>query len=77
MYLLITIAVVGAAVLAMMYATSIKSRWGIPLGQVSCPKCGAQQPKVRKPNGWNEALWGGYTCQQCGVKMDKYGRIRA
>lgn len=46
---------------------------GINLKPVYCPKCNTEQPKIRKPKGWNEILWGGYTCSNCDCKMDKYG----
>ena len=46
---------------------------GINLEKVKCPKCGTEQPKFRLPKGIKEALWGGWTCEKCGCKMDKYG----
>ncbi len=48
----------------------------INLNTVYCPVCKKQQPKIRKPKGWKEILWGGYTCENCGCKMDKYGKER-
>ena len=50
--------------------------FGLNFKGVQCPKCGAKQPKIRKPKGWKEILWGGNTCKNCGCKMDKYGRER-
>ncbi len=47
---------------------------GINLGGVGCPRCGAAQPKVRKPANMRQFLWGGNTCPQCGLEMDKWGR---
>ena len=46
------------------------------LKRVNCPKCNAEQPKIRKPKGWQEILWGGNTCKNCGCKMDKHGKER-
>ncbi len=47
--------------------------FGVNLKSVNCPRCKALQSKIRKPKGWREILWGGYTCKNCGCKMDKYG----
>ncbi len=56
---------------------SIKLKdFGVNLNTVYCPVCNKQQPKIRKPKGWKEILWGGYTCENCGCKMDKYGKER-
>ena len=43
----------------------------INLKTVTCPK-----PKTKQPKGWKEILWGGYTCNNCSCKMDKYGTKR-
>jgi Zn finger protein HypA/HybF involved in hydrogenase expression len=42
---------------------------------VKCEKCGVLLPKVRKPQNSRQALWGGYTCPQCGSELDRRGRI--
>jgi len=47
--------------------------FGINFSKVHCPKCGEKQPMVRRPKGWREILFGGWTCNKCGCKMDKYG----
>ena len=39
-----------------------KKDFGINLKTVSCPK------------SWKEVLWGGYICNDCDCKMDKYGK---
>lgn len=48
-------------------------KFGVNLNTVNCPECNTEQPKVRKPQGWQEILWGGSTCKNCGCKMDKFG----
>jgi hypothetical protein len=48
----------------------------INLKTIHCPKCDKEQPKVRKPKGWTEILWGGNTCENCGCKMDRFGKER-
>lgn len=50
--------------------------FGVNLKTVHCPKCKTEQPKNRTPKGWKEILWGGFTCSNCGCKMDKYGEER-
>jgi hypothetical protein len=41
-----------------------------------CEKCGAVQPKFRKPTTTQQAMWGGYTCASCGSELDRKGRVR-
>ena len=52
----------------------MKTRWGINLTKIDCPRCHAAQPMLRKPTSMRQALWGGHTCAQCGCEMDKWGR---
>ena len=54
--------------------SSFKSKFGINFKSVNCPKCNKKQPKVRIPKDINETLWGGWTCQDCGCKIDKFGK---
>ena len=54
----------------------ITSKIGITFNPVKCPICHQEQPYIRKPKGLYEILWGGYTCKNCGCRMDKYGRKR-
>ncbi|HLW68320.1 MAG TPA: hypothetical protein VKS79_23590 [Gemmataceae bacterium] len=39
-----------------------------------CPNCGQPAPAVRKPANFQQALWGGNTCKECGCEYDKWGR---
>ncbi len=50
---------------------------GINLNRIVCPRCGAPQPAIRKPKNMRQAMWGGNTCPQCGLEMDKWGRAIA
>lgn len=43
------------------------------LFKVKCPKCNTEQSFIRVPKDIKEAVWGGYTCSNCGCKMDKFG----
>lgn len=51
-----------------------KSKFGINLNRVYCPVCNTKQPIIRKPTNERQALWGGHTCSNCKIEMDKYGR---
>ena len=46
----------------------------LTLARKNCPACGASLPGVRLPTSVRRALWGGYTCKQCGCEIDKWGR---
>lgn len=52
----------------------IKEAGKVNLKKTLCPGCGAEQPRVRKPNNLRQALWGGSTCLNCGCEMDRFGR---
>jgi hypothetical protein len=54
--------------------TARKGRWGINLSPMSCSKCSTPAPAVRLPASLRRALWGGWTCSQCGFELDKWGR---
>ncbi len=47
--------------------------WGLNLRPVSCPKCGENVPFLRKPASLRQELWGGWTCSNCGIEMDRWG----
>lgn len=59
------------------FATARKTRWGINLdaSSTTCPNCGGAVPTLRKPASVRQALWGGWTCAQCGTEIDKWGRV--
>lgn len=39
-----------------------------------CPICGTPVPLYRHPTSFRQALWGGWTCKECGTEMDRFGR---
>ncbi len=41
-----------------------------------CEKCGAEQPKFRKPANASQAMWGGYTCAGCGSELNARGKLK-
>lgn len=51
-----------------------KGRFGINLKIPDCPGCGKKVPAVRKPKSANQAMWGGWTCESCGLELDKWGK---
>jgi hypothetical protein len=44
------------------------------LNGVTCPRCGTVAPFFRKPTSLRQALWGGWTCANCGCNMDRWGK---
>ena len=44
--------------------------------QLTCPKCNAPLPKLRKPESFKQLLWGGYTCKTCGAQLTARGELR-
>ena len=46
----------------------------VNLKEVHCLKCNTKQPKVRKPKNWRQVLWGGSTCENCGIELDRFGK---
>lgn len=69
------IVVLGAVGAFIWMQTKAKGRWGVgALSGRKCPRCGTQLPMIRKPASASEMMWGGWTCPQCGCKIDKYGR---
>lgn len=42
----------------------------------NCPKCKTEMPTYRKPADMHETLWGGWTCENCGAKMNRKGKLR-
>jgi len=73
--LIIFVVCVGMAVV--IYGSIAKTKWGINLSAIQCPACQTVIPRVRIPTDPYEVKWGGGTCQQCGMKVDKWGRIRS
>jgi hypothetical protein len=69
-------AALTAGIVLLRRQSAPKGRWGIGSLQAVCPRCRAAVPTVRVPGSLHEMLWGGWTCPQCGCKVDKYGRER-
>ena len=48
------------------------SRWGVNGADVKCPECDNPFPTFRIPKNFQQAMWGGWTCKQCGEEFDKW-----
>ena len=65
------------------HSTVKKKRFGINMefrktGKITCPNCKnliTIKSGFKQPRSWNEILWGSLTCNQCGQKIDKWGRV--
>ena len=51
-----------------------RGRWGVNARPVHCPNCGEPAPAIREPRNRRQHLWGGATCEECGIEYDKWGR---
>jgi hypothetical protein len=51
-----------------------KGNLGINFRRPKCPNCAHPFPIVRTPKNKRQALWGGWTCDQCGTEADKWGQ---
>lgn len=66
--------ITGLCGLAVLWGTILNKRWGINLDPLSCPRCGTRAPLMRWTRSLGQMLWGGWTCQTCGVGIDRWGR---
>ncbi len=68
-------AVLSVGVLLIIHGTIFKTRWGInPASQIECTRCHKMYPQVRIPHNLRQKLWGGWTCDRCGLEVDKWNR---
>ena len=52
-----------------------RGMWGLPHKKAICGQCGTAMPMhFRIPTSWRQAMWGGWTCAECGFELDKFGR---
>ncbi len=71
---IMTVVLMTGAALVVRDTLRKHGRWGINLRPVHCPECGEPAPVVRRPKNRRQALWGGCTCEVCGLEYDKWGR---
>jgi hypothetical protein len=73
--LLIIGGILGVGMLLVIHGTIFKTRWGInTVTQIECPGCHRLHGQIRTPRNVRQMLWGGFTCSQCGVEVDKWNR---
>jgi len=73
--LALPVVAVVLVVVLLVRGTAQKTKWGVNLSPPSaCPGCGHPLPAVRMPRNARQAVWGGWTCERCGVELDKWGR---
>ena len=76
--LIIIILVCGLGLIAvaavLIHGTVTKSKMGININPSQCPRCQTAMPSVRATKSLNQALWGGWSCPNCGCELDKWGR---
>jgi hypothetical protein len=60
---------IGGAIGGVIAAMMIAGR-----GRKTCPRCAAELPQYRRPTSLKQALWGGWTCPNCGCKSDRQGQ---
>ncbi len=70
--LIATIALPIIVLLILRYAFGLDT--GINPFRVLCPKCSAKMPHIRIPQNERQKEWGGWTCFNCGIEMDKWGK---
>jgi hypothetical protein len=65
-----------AGAILVVIGTVRKNRWGIPFSSPNhCPNCGNPLKRPRRiPKTLSQSLWGGITCDECGMDIDKWGR---
>jgi hypothetical protein len=52
-----------------------RGKWGLSHKKAICGQCGTAMPMhFRIPTSWRQAMWGGWTCAECGFELDKWGR---
>jgi hypothetical protein len=59
------------------HGSAVRNDWGLNPNPVSCPRCDTQLSQIKIPKSLRQALWGGYTCPNCGCEVDKWGRETA
>lgn len=75
LYLLVVMLSLSLIVLILSaHGTRVKNKWGVNKQPVFCPHCKTQFPTVRQPQSLRQAMWGGWTCEVCGIEVDKWGR---
>jgi hypothetical protein len=74
-FILVVGGMLVVGLLLIIHGTVFKTRWGINAGDTfECPSCHKIHSQIRAPRNFRQALWGGFTCDQCGLEADKWNR---
>jgi prepilin signal peptidase PulO-like enzyme (type II secretory pathway) len=72
-FVLIVGLLVGLIITVLLSSKQRKGKLGINFDQCECPSCHNVLPILRFPTSLRQTLWGGWTCNNCGVEVDKWG----
>jgi hypothetical protein len=64
---------ITGAVLVVRDTIRQSGQWGINFTIPNCRHCNAAMPVVRAPANFRQMMWGGWTCSECGLEVDKWG----
>jgi hypothetical protein len=53
------------------------SGWSISIGRTRCSECDTPKPVICFPKSLHELIWRGWTCRNCGCRLDKWGQARS
>lgn len=63
----VVIAIAAVLLLSVKMQNDVNAKGG-------CPECGRPVPRLRTPTSLRQALWGGWTCTECGTELDLKGK---
>jgi hypothetical protein len=73
--LVLVCVMLGIGMILVIHGTIFKTRWGInSASEFECPRCHKVHPTTRQPANQRQSLWGGLTCDACGLEVDKWNR---
>ena len=74
LYIVTLLVLLAGCLSVLIYGTVKKTKWGINFKRVTCPRCNEKADAIRIPQNRQQALWGGFTCKNCSIEIDKWGR---
>ena len=75
LFVLVVGAILALGIIVLVLGTLFKTQWGINASRaIECPGCHQVHGQIRKPRNMRQALWGGFTCDHCGLEVDKWNR---
>jgi hypothetical protein len=64
----------GGGLFILLFWPPVALKLGQAMPRRKCPDCGEPSPAFRWPANRKQALWGGWTCAECGCEADWRGR---